>query len=738
MELIERPNLDAVYYLNSISFETFRDDCIYDAKKNGETPPLLKDIKQWYTILKQFCKTNIKTKGITKRIYSHSLGTPSGLGGRLFCSGSLQSIWSVYRGLLMRDIGTDIDMANAHPVILNYICKIHDIPCPQLEYYINNRDRCLAEFDSREVGKKAYLSSVNSDKYAKVKNAPSSFKRFDDEMGWIQRQVINIPEYQKIVQTVPDSRELNNFNGSAINRIMCYYENIILQHAIHVINGRGLEIAILMFDGLMLYGDHYDNSELLEDIERYVESKMSGLNMKWSYKPHDTTLEIPDDFVAEKPDEYTEWKSTFESEWCKIKNVSGFIRKYKNNGKTSLIMQNESGLLTAYKHECFFKTDENGKQKRVSFINEWILDPNMRCYDAMESIPPPLICPPNIFNTWIDSPYESQEIHPDDPDFDLDAVKLFTRHIELLSGNNREAFEYVINWVAQSIQRPAEKMGVALNFISDQGVGKNIFTDVLAQLYGSESKKLETSQPERDVWGPFNELLLDAYLIVLSETDKRNSIGHDGKIKAIITDAVVTINPKGKRGFPLNSYHRIIQNSNNEDPTITSKDDRRNVIIRCSDEMRGNTEYFDTLVSALSKPNALRSIYWTLKTLDISNFKRGHRIETAYHADLVEHNENPLDVFMKWIVENNTGVLRLKSVELMSMFMRWKEETRFKFGENMNVLSLVKKISLQLKLPTGAFESSHTKIGNVRLIDTEKLAIHYFGEVQDATFTEEP
>lgn len=736
MELIERPNQDAVYYLNSISFETFRDDCISDAEMKGDKKPTPKDIKQWHTILKQFCKTNIKTKGITKRIYSYSQTTHSGLGGRLFCSGSLQSIWSVYRGLLMRGIGTDLDMSNAHPVILRYICSLHDIPCPQLEYYINNRDRCLAEFDSREEGKKAYLSAVNSDRYSRCKNAPSSFKRFDDEMGWVQRQIVSIPEYQKIVQTVPDSRELNNFNGSAINRVMCYYENIILGHAIHVINARGLEIAILMFDGLMVYGDLYADCSLLQEIEEYVESKMRGLQMKWAYKQHDTTLEIPEDFVEEVVDEYTEWKHTFELEWCKIKNVSTFVQKTTINGRTSLVLQNESNLIVSYKHECYFKTDEKGKQKRVSFINEWILDSTMRCYDAMESIPPPLKCPDNIFNTWIDSLYESQEIQDDDPEFDLDAVTLFTHHLELLSGNNREAFEYVINWVAQSIQRPAEKMGVALNFISDQGVGKNIFTDILAKLYGG--KKLETAQPERDVWGPFNELLLDSYLIVLSETDKRNSIGHDGKIKAIITDDIVTVNPKGKKGFALNSYHRIIQNTNNEDPTTTSKSDRRNVIIRCSDEMKGNTEYFTTLLNAMQRPMALRSIYWTLKRLDISEFKKGYKIETQYHTDLMEHNENPLDLFMKWIVENNTGVLKLKPVELMQMFLQWKEETRFKFGENMNVLSLVKKISLQLKLPEGAFESSHTRMGNVRTIDTEKLAIHYYGPVPETPSTNLP
>ena len=131
---------------------------------NGDKKPSEKDMKTWYSILKQFCKTNLKTKRVTKRIYSYSQTTPAGLGGRLFCGGSMQGIWSVYRGLLMYNIGTDIDMKNCHPVLLRYICNLYGIKCPELEYYVNHRDECLAEFPSRTIGKKTYLVATNSDK----------------------------------------------------------------------------------------------------------------------------------------------------------------------------------------------------------------------------------------------------------------------------------------------------------------------------------------------------------------------------------------------------------------------------------------------------------------------------------------------------------------------------------------------------------------------------------------------
>jgi hypothetical protein len=64
----------------------------------------------------------------------------------------------------------------------------------------------------------------------------------------------------------------------------------------HVINARGLETGVIMFDGCMIYGDHYADTGLLQEIQTYVESQMPGLNMKWSYKENCNLIQIPDDF----------------------------------------------------------------------------------------------------------------------------------------------------------------------------------------------------------------------------------------------------------------------------------------------------------------------------------------------------------------------------------------------------------------------------------------------------------
>jgi hypothetical protein len=342
MELDERPNMRAVHYLNSITFADYKKACIDDAAESGEKRPEESDIKSWYNTMKKFCETNIKTKGVTRRIYAHSMMTPAGLGGRLFSGGSMQGIWSVYRGLLMRGLGTDLDQNNAHPTILKYVCGLHNIKCKELDYYISHRAECLEEFPSRKIGKNAYLVSTNNDKISHRRNAPKQFKDYDKEMKHIQKKLVELPDYKNLMVTIPEYKLTDNYNGSAINRIMCYYENIICKHAHHVVNSRGIEVAIYMFDGMMLYGDHYEDAELLRDITAHVNEQMPGLNMCWSYKPHDKTIQIPADFDENNYDNRLKYRFAEDENAAAnmiLSDLSGSLLACKNGPNVRVFMK---------------------------------------------------------------------------------------------------------------------------------------------------------------------------------------------------------------------------------------------------------------------------------------------------------------------------------------------------------------------------------------------------------------
>ena len=56
----------------------------------------------------------------------------------------------------------DLDMVNAHPVILNYLCKKTNIDCNILENYIENREFILSSFgEDRKIIKELFLSILN-------------------------------------------------------------------------------------------------------------------------------------------------------------------------------------------------------------------------------------------------------------------------------------------------------------------------------------------------------------------------------------------------------------------------------------------------------------------------------------------------------------------------------------------------------------------------------------------------
>ena len=59
----------------------------------------------------------------------------------------------------------------------------------------------------------------------------------------------------------------------------------------------------------------------------------------------------------------------------------------------------------------------------------------------------------------------------------------------------------------------------------------------------------------------------------------------------------------------IKSYHRFIITTNKEEPIKTSKDDRRNLIIRASDEKCGDKTYFTRLYKHLKDRNVLITAY---------------------------------------------------------------------------------------------------------------------------------
>lgn len=740
MELIEHINLSAAKWLITQSKKSLT----YILKRRSTETDTI-EVK--YNKLTNYLKTAIANNGINQRIYTYSLNCQNNqLGGRLYCPFSCQSIQREFRGVLMKHT-TDVDMSNAHPCILRYVCRLHNIPCPQLEYYINHRDEVLASFPDIDKAKTMFLCSINDSKVYRTERS-KVYKDFDKEMKIIQRALSIIPEYTAIKNNINSTY---NLDGKLMSRILSKYENDILQEAINFISSKDIRISVLMFDGLMINGDYYNDTELLDGLMNHCNSKFDQLDMVWKYKAHSTDLEVPPNIdvayveqikpsakevehaerialCAKHLDELNMRVADFEKNYCKIINKGMYLHEYQNEDNHKVIqLLTGSQLADSQKHQDiafnrYHLTNGTGLQP-TPFINFWTeANPTIRQYDDVDVYPNKDACPLNIYNLWTPF-YGDTLLHNDVIEVNTMYIDFFKNHLKVLSGNDMGVYRYFKKWIAHLFQYPEQKSTCPI-LISQQGAGKGTLNQVMKLLLGGK-KYMETTNPTRDVFGAFNGQMTDSYYVNINEISKKDLTDYMGLLKGLITDNALTINQKGIAQYNIKSFHRFIMTTNNTDPIVLSSDDRRFWVVRSSDEFIGNKEYFDTFNEYMKDPSFIKSIYHYFMSMDgIDQFIKLPLPVTEFHRNIQESNISDVDRWLKSYVLMNHSATEMNVLikDLYTNFCTWSE------GDGGKYKITNKKFSLELSNTNvkGIHKGVHTKYGDTKILNITELK-KYFG-----------
>ncbi len=334
-----------------------------------------------------------------------------------------------------------------------------------------------------------------------------------------------------------------------------------------------------------------------------------------------------------------------------------------------------------YRHKYYDGVDDEGNVIHKSFINQYLdANPNMRTYDDIDVYPNPDDCPVNHYNIW--KPFAVSKI--DTYEEDIDGLNIILNHIKILCNYQEEVYEYLLDWLAHMFQIPEEKIGIFVLLVSKQGAGKGMFTTLIKQMIG-EQKYLETSQPDRDVWGDFNPAMCEAYFVNIEELDFLQQKGNEGKFKSMTTQLTMPIHKKGKDLFQITSYHRYMGSTNCETlPMKTSPDDRRNLIIKCSDDKRGDSEYFNILKTKINSKNLQKTFYdFLMKRPNIELFRSKPFPKTQYQEDLKDSQEDPLFGFLReYVVMNHEDLLKnqvIKSSTLYQGFLSYIKKEGLKW-----------------------------------------------------------
>ena len=254
--------------------------------------------KQTFKNIQKFCTDTINNKLINKIIWIKNKC------GRFYSNNSIQNLPREIKNFLTEEIMTDIDIKNCQPTILLNICKKYNIQCANLEYYCNNRNEILEESN---LHKSIFTASINYNKRInKIKN--EYFNDFDKEIKKIQKELLKIEDFKSIIDEINEKnkKELKqgediNLEGKLMNKIYFYFECQIVLILKSLLEDKGYKIGIYSYDGLMIYGLHYDNNELLEEINKKINEEIN-FNYKITilFKKPEKIIKIPENWKDEK------------------------------------------------------------------------------------------------------------------------------------------------------------------------------------------------------------------------------------------------------------------------------------------------------------------------------------------------------------------------------------------------------------------------------------------------------
>lgn len=221
--------------------------------------------------------------GVPVRYYQPS----TKLFGRYQARGKLsgQGILREVRNTIYADHYYDLDMVNAHPVILRSLCNHFKIDCSYLSEYVDNREQHIADVIelnpnvSRDDVKAVFLSINNGGlaDYKQIKNKTDFLIAYKNELQSVIDNIVSkFPSFFEIVKSMKESKgKAFNVNGATIAHVLQYIENQLLMIIFKFVEERIGDKAynsILCYDGIMILKNFYDQ-EWKEELEEMFQDE---------------------------------------------------------------------------------------------------------------------------------------------------------------------------------------------------------------------------------------------------------------------------------------------------------------------------------------------------------------------------------------------------------------------------------------------------------------------------------
>ncbi len=251
--------------------------------------------------------------------------------------------------------------------------------------------------------------------------------------------------------------------------------------------------------------------------------------------------------------------------------------------------------------------DEKGNPVMKGAADVWLRHPERRQFIAGVTFDPTNAVQPGVLNLW-----QGYAVKPAPGDWSL-----MRSHIEaVICDGDPVRFDYLMGWMAQMLQRPAEQGEVAVVMKGGEGTGKGTLAKCLKHIIGHHALAIANG---KHLVGAFNSHLRDVVFLFADEAFFAGDRAHVGVLKSIITEPYLTVEAKYSNAVEVPNYLHLMMASNEEWVIPAAMDARRFLVLEVNDTAKNNHEYFGGIWKQMDAGGYAAMLH-DLLALDLSTF----------------------------------------------------------------------------------------------------------------------
>jgi hypothetical protein len=268
----------------------------------------------------------------------------------------------------------------------------------------------------------------------------------------------------------------------------------------------------------------------------------------------------------------------------------------------------------------------------VDRVEYWLKHPAHRKYDGLVFQPGPGPYSASYYNLW-----RGFSVEPKKGD-----CSLYLTHIkENITSGNEMHYRYLLAWMANIVQNPGHRPGVAVVMRSGQGTGKGILAKGFGRLFRPHFAHITNS---RQLVGHFNALLKQAIVVYADEAFWAGDRQAEGTLNALITEDTHNIELKGIDPIVVTNYMHLLIASNHDWVIPAASEARRFFVLDVGEKHMQDHAYFKAIDTQMKNGGSAALLYDLLE-YDYSGVDLWTVPKTQALDDQKVHSMTPMERF---------------------------------------------------------------------------------------------